>query len=326
MDAFDPLWLIDEFRACERALALRTAIELDLFTKVGAGLGTLPALAKATGASARGLRFLCDYLTVHRHLTKRAGRYSLTLNSRLYLTQDSPAYFGSAVEFLASDTYVRAFCDLGYAVARGHARKWKTEWRQFASCLAPFAPQAADFAAESLKAASAGRMRVLDLAAGHGIYGLAIATRNPRADIYALDAPDVLRVAQKNARAAGVGKRFHPIAGNAFQTRFGGDYDLVLAANIAHHLDPDANIRLFEKCRKALKPDGRLVILDFVVNEDRISPPAEAGFALHLFAIGSWDLYTLKEYRRMLRAAGFSNVRQAKRGVYRRWMITASMS
>ena len=326
MDAVDPLWLMEEFRACERALALRAAIELDLFTKVGAGQGTLASLAKATGASRRGLRFLCDYLTVQQHLAKKDGRYSLTLNSRLYLSKDSPAYFGSAIKFLASDAYVRAFCDLRSAVSRGRARKCKSEWRNFATYVAPFALHVADFAAESLKVASAGPMRVLDVAAGHGLYGLAIAARNPQTEIYALDAPDVLRVAKKNARANGAQKRFHTIPGDAFRTRFGEDYDLVLAANIVHHLDPESNVRLFEKCRDALKPNGRLVLLDFVVNEDRVSPSVEASLALHLFAIGSWDVYTFKECRRMLRAAGFRDVSQPRRGAYRRWMITASLS
>jgi SAM-dependent methyltransferase len=323
MDLFSPTWLIEEFCAYERTFALRTAIELDLFTRIGAGANTIPALAKATRASVRGLRVLCDHLTVYQHLIKEGNRYRLSLNSRVYLSKDSPAYFGSAIEFLASDIYVKAFSGLLHSVKRGRGPSPETRWPDYARFMSPLAQHMAEFMAEAMKADAAGPSRILDVAAGHGLYGLALAAVNSEAEIYALDAPQVLRVASKNARRAGVRKRFHPIPGDAFKTAFGGPYDLVLTANIAHHLQPRANIELFQKCREALKPEGKLVLLDFVVNDDRVSPPAEAAFALHLFATGSCDVYTFGEYKGMLRTAGFRGIRRGK-GAYGSWMIVAS--
>jgi SAM-dependent methyltransferase len=323
MDLFSPTWLIEEFCAYERTFALRTAVELDLFTRIGAGVNSIPALAKATRASVRGLRVLCDHLTVYQHLTKEGNRYRLSLNSKVYLSRDSPAYFGSAIEFLASDSYVRAFSDLLNSVKRGRGPSTKTRWPDYARFMSPLAQQMAAFMAEAMNVDAAGPIRILDVAAGHGLYGLALAAVNSEAEIYALDAPQVLRVAAGNARRAGVRKRFHPIPGDAFKTGFGGPYDLVLTANIAHHLEPRANIKLFQKCRAALKPGGKLVLLDFVVNDDRVSPPAEAAFALHLFATGSCDVYTFGEYQGMLRAAGFRGIRRGK-GAYGSWMIVAS--
>jgi 2-polyprenyl-3-methyl-5-hydroxy-6-metoxy-1,4-benzoquinol methylase len=324
MHEFNRNWLMEEFCAYERTLALRTAIELDLFTHIGAGASTIPALGRATRASARGLRVLCDYLTVHEHLVKRGQRYGLTLSSRLYLTKDSPAYFGSTVRFLASDAYIESLCDLLRTVKQGRARSLKTDWQDYARFMSPLALDVADFVAETITAEIAGPIKVLDVAAGHGLYGLAIAKRNPKAHIHALDFPRVLRVAAKHAREIGVRKRFHLVPGNAFEISYGGPYDLVLTANIAHHLEPAANIELFQKCRAALKAGGRLVLLDFVINDDRVSPAVEAGFALHLFATSSYGVYTLREYRRMLRAAGFRTIRQGEKGDYNRWMITAS--
>ena len=322
--SFSPAWLLDEFRAYERSLTLRTAIELDLFTRIGAGVDTIPALAKATRASVRGLRVLCDNLAAHQHLVKKSGRYRLTLNSRIFLSKDSPACFASTIRFLASDAYIKAFCDLLRSVKRGRARTLKTPWPDYARLMSPLAQDVAASVAEALTADSAGPMRVLDVAAGHGLYGLALGAHNPQAEIYALDAADVLRVAARNARRAGLGKRFHSIPGDAFTTSFGGPYDLVLAGNIAHHLEPGANIKLFRKCRAALKPKGKLVVLDFVINEDRVSPAAEAGFAIHLFATGSCDVYTLAEYRGMLRAAGFRRITQGTPRGYGSWMIVSS--
>jgi SAM-dependent methyltransferase len=336
MTELNPTWLLDEFRAFERTLALRTAIEMDLFTRIGAGANTIRALSAAAGASERGLRALCDYLTIQGHLLKQGARYSLTLNARLYLTTASPAYLGSAVKFLASDATVAAFCRLRRTVERGAASAQNVDgpgspdfveldWVEYARSMAPLAQATAQFAATALARDSAGPIQVLDLGAGHGLYGLAIAAQNPEAHIFALDAPRVLEIALENARQAGVAGRYHPIPGDAFEAGFGGPYDLVLAANLAHHLDEGANVRLFQKTRVALKPTGRIVLIEWVPNADRVSPSPDAAFALTVLATSARGaIYTLKEYSHMLRAAGFRHVRRLDTGDFGRWIITAS--
>jgi 2-polyprenyl-3-methyl-5-hydroxy-6-metoxy-1,4-benzoquinol methylase len=327
MTALNPTWLLDEFRAFERTLALRTAIEMDLFTRIGAGANTIRALSAASGASHRGLRALCDYLTVQGHLQKQGARYSLTLNSRLYLTTASPAYFGSAVKFFASDATVAAFCRLRQTVQQGTPSApdfVELDWVEYARSMAPLAEPTAQFAAAALAVDSAGPIQVLDLGAGHGLYGLAIATQNSAAHVFALDAPQVLKIAIENARQAGVARRYHPMPGDAFEKDLGGPYDLVLAANLAHHFDQASNIRLFRKARAALKPAGRLALIEWVPNADRVSPSHDAAFALTVLATSAHGaIYTLKEYSRMLRAAGFRKVRRLDTGDFGRWMITA---
>ncbi|MGP0075901.1 MAG: methyltransferase [Bryobacteraceae bacterium] len=328
MTALNPTWLLDEFRAFERSLALRTAIEMDLFTRIGNGANTIRALSAACGASERGLRVLCDYLTVQGHLLKRGARYSLTLNSRLYLTTASPAYFGSAVKFFASDATVAAFCRLRRTVEQGTASApdfVELDWVEYARSMAPLAEATAQFAAEALAVDSAGPIQVLDLGAGHGLYGLAIAARNSAAQVFALDAPRVLEIAIDKARLAGVAGRYHPIPGDAFKADLGGPYDLVLEANLAHHFDQAANVRLFQKAGAALKPAGRIALIEWVPNADRVSPAHDAAFALTVLATSARGaIYTLKEYSQMLRAAGFRKVRRLDTGDFGRWLITAS--
>jgi SAM-dependent methyltransferase len=324
MTAPNPAWLLEEFRAFERTLALRTAIEMDLFTRIGAGANTIRALAAAAHASERGLRALCNYLVVQGHLSKRGARYSLTLNTRLYLTTASPAYLGCAVKFLASDATVAAFCRLRQTVEEG-ASSVELDWVEYARSMTPLARPVAEFVATALEVDSAGPIQVLDIAAGHGSYGLAIAAQISSAQIFALDSPQVLEIAIENARQAGVAERYHPIHGDAFEAAFGGPYDLVLAANFAHHLDEAANVRLFQKILAALKPTGRIVLIDFVLNADRVSPSPDAGFALTLLATSArGTVYTFKEYSNMLRAGGFQHVRHWKTGDYGRWIISAS--
>jgi hypothetical protein len=99
----------------------------------------------------------------------------------------------------------------------------------------------------------------------------------------------------------------------------------VLTANFTHHLDQAATVRLFRKIRAALKPAGRMALIDFVLNTDRVSPAPDAAFALTLLATSAHGtVYTFKEYSQMLRAAGFRHVRHLKTGEFGRWMITAS--
>ena len=324
-DRLGPAWLLDEFRAFERSLALRTAIEMDLFTRIGAGANTVQALAAVASASERGLAALCDYLAIQGHLSKRGARYGLTLNARLYLTRDSPAYLGSAVKFLAGDATLDAFRRLSQTVQRGAVSDPKLDWVEYARSMAPLAEPVAQFAAAALEVDAAGPIQVLDIAAGHGLYGLAIAARSPSAQIFALDSPRVLKIALDNARRAGVARRYHPIRGDAFKAAFGGPYDLVLAANLAHHLDRDANIRLFRKIRCALKPAGRFALIDFILHADRLSPLPDAGFALNILATSARGaVYTFQEHSQMLRAAGFQRVRRLKTGDYARSIILAS--
>ena len=151
--------------------------------------------------------------------------------------------------------------------------------------------------------------KVLDIAAGHGIFGVAVATKNPKAQIYAVDWPKVLDVARENAEQAGVTARYHIIPGSAFDVQFGSDYDLVLITNFLHHFDPPTCTTFLRKVHTALKPGGRAAILEFVPNPDRVTPPTAAAFSLIMLAFTpSGDAYTFRELESMVKEAGFSRV------------------
>jgi ubiquinone/menaquinone biosynthesis C-methylase UbiE len=152
-------------------------------------------------------------------------------------------------------------------------------------------------------------MRVLDIAAGHGIFGIMIAQRNPKAEIVAQDWAAVLDVAKENAKAMGVGDRLRTLPGDAFTVEFGDGFDVALVTNFIHHFDHATSVGLFKKIAKALKPGGRVVVLEFVPNEDRVSPPIPAGFSLTMLAgTPQGDAYTFPEIQKMLTEGGFKNV------------------
>ena len=164
----------------------------------------------------------------------------------------------------------------------------------------------AESIAELLGAKNGKPWKVLDIAAGHGTYGITIARHNPNAQITALDWPNVLEVAKENAQKAGVAARYHLLPGSAFDIEFGTGYDLVLITGFMHHFDVATGEKLLRKVHAALAPGGQAVILDFVPNEDRVTPPSAAKFSLTMLATTpSGDAYTFAEYERMLRNAGF---------------------
>ncbi len=298
-----------------RTSAIRAGIELDVFTLIGEGAETSESLALRCRASERGIRILCDFLVVIGFLTKSGNRYQLTRDSRAFLDRRSPAYAGDmAIRVLLSPTNVESFSNLAEAVRKGGTATTEEGvvapehpiWVEFARSMAPMMAIPAELLAKLLDAEAGQRWKVLDIAAGHGKFGLAIAKHNPNAEVVAVDWRNVLVVAQEIASAEGLSNRFRTIPGSAFDVDFGGGYDLVLIANLLHHFDPTAIQKLLSKVYLSLNKGGRAVILEIISNEDRLSPSVAVEGALIMLAITpNGDTYTFREYREILARAGF---------------------
>jgi 2-polyprenyl-3-methyl-5-hydroxy-6-metoxy-1,4-benzoquinol methylase len=150
-------------------------------------------------------------------------------------------------------------------------------------------------------------LRVLDVAAGHGLFGITVARQHPKATITALDWANVLAVANENARNAGVADRVKLLPGNAFELDWGGPYDVVLLTNFFHHFDVPTCERLAAKAHAALAPGGRAITLEFIPEADRVTPTGTATFALTMLATtAQGDAYTFAEYDGIFSRAGFA--------------------
>ena len=301
--------------AFQETEALKAAIELDIFTAIAEGANTAELLAAKTGTSERGMRILCDYFTVKQFLSKKANQYSLTEDSATFLNRHSPACLASMIDFLASPWSRKNFGALAEAVRKGgtasetgdHTKAHEEIWVNFARSMAPLTIPAAEFIAGLTGAAEGQPCKVLDVAAGHGMYGIAVARRNPSAQIVAVDWPAVLEVARENARKLGVAERHATRPGSAFEVEFGNGYDFALLTNIFHHFDVPTCEKLMRRIHRALKPGGKAITLEFVPNEDRVSPPMAAAFSLVMLAgTDLGDAYTFAQFERMLGNAGFA--------------------
>jgi SAM-dependent methyltransferase len=316
MSAPSPDLFLEAALAYQKTASIKAAIALDLFTAIAQEEGVLDRVAARVGAASRGVRILCDYLTVHGFLEKHDGNYSLSPSTALFLTTTSPAWMGSVIHFLCSPEFMDLFLDDPVAFVRHGGSPGLANiapdnriWVKFAKAMVPFiAPVAAALAEEAAHWPSPPR-RVLDIAAGHGMFGISVAKAVPGSDITAIDWEAVLQVAVENARAAGVEGRYRTVAGSAFETDWGTEFDLILLTNFLHHFDHETCVNLLAKAKGSLRRGGRVVAVDLVPNPDRISPPFPAMFSfVMLGTTPRGDAYTARQYEEMGRAGGFQTV------------------
>jgi len=310
-----PALLFDTINAHQRTEAIKTAIELKLFTAIAVGKTTTPEIAEACQASERGTRILCDYLVIIGFLTKENGKYGLTPDSAMFLDKRSPAYMGSVIDFMLSPMLTDNFKRLTDAVKKGGSAADDDAvvapdhpvWVKFARAMAPMMAMPSQLLAKLADPNANQKLKILDIAAGHGLFGLAFARQDSQAEVTAVDWPNVLDVAKENAQHAGVSDRYHTRPGSAFDVDYGTGFDIVLLTNFLHHFDVPTCEALLRKVRASLADGGRAVTLEFVPNDDRVTPPQAAAFSMMMLgATPGGDAYTFAELERMFKTAGFS--------------------
>jgi 2-polyprenyl-3-methyl-5-hydroxy-6-metoxy-1,4-benzoquinol methylase len=226
---------------------------------------------------------------------------------------------GLAFKFLMHPTQLAHFEHLTRAVRNGGSSEEDTTlapndpiWIEFARGMAPMMVPPAQAIAGLLAPELGSRpsAKILDIAASHGLFGITVAQRLPKAHIYALDWANVLEVARANAAKQALAGRYHLLPGSAFDVDYGTGFDAILITNLLHHFEPAANEKMLKKAYNALNPGGQVIILEFVPNDDRVSPPVPALFSLTMLGnTPQGDAYTLAEYATMCRNAGLETPR-----------------
>jgi SAM-dependent methyltransferase len=306
----NPTLIWETITAHHRSAALKAAVELGVFTALHNGPLTAAELASGAGVAERPMRILCDFLTVQGLIGKADGHYFHTPTSAMFLDSHSPASMAPTLPFLMNDKVMKATHLLTETIRQNRtaleeplAGDEVREWVTFARTMQPMMAGAAEFIAGVIMRAGV-PAKVLDVAASHGLFGIAVARLAPTCEIVAQDFPSVLQVTAENARAAGVPITLLP--GSAFTAELGTGYDAVIVTNLFHHFKAPDNVALMKRFHAALRPGGRMLTLEFVPNEDRVSPPVPASFSLMMLAnTPEGDAYTMAEYSQMLDAAGF---------------------
>lgn len=306
----NPQLVFETITAHQRSAALKAGVELGVFDALGDGPATAAQLAARAGVPERGIRILCDCLTIFGLITRNDGHYAHTPTSAVFLDSRSPASMAPTIPFLMNDKILAASRGLTETIRRGHtvleeplAGEEVKEWVTFARTMQPMMRAPAEFIADAVVRDGAPK-KVLDVAASHGLFGFAVARRAPQCEIVALDFPNVLEVTQEHARTLGIPITLLP--GSAFTADLGTGYDAILVTNLFHHFSAAECETLMRRFHAALRPGGRMVTFEFVPNEDRLTPPVPAQFAMMMLGnTPSGDAYTMGDYAKMLANAGF---------------------
>jgi len=300
---------------------LAAGVQFGVFAQIAAGRQTPEEIAQAAGTSRRGTRMLLDALVAAELLTKNGRQYRLTPGAAQYLVPDSPDYVGGMME---QDASWLPWNHLAEAVRSGKPHL-EVEQQQNAEAFFPrlvrtlhvFNREPARRAAAALGAAEAadGR-RVLDVACGSGVWGIAFAEAHPQTRVTAQDFPGMLEETRQYLKRHGVEGRYDFLPGDLKQAGFGRDrYDVALLGNIAHSEGERSTRDLFRRLFPALRKGGRIAIVDMIPHDDRSGPPFPVFFALQMLLHSEQgDTYTLAEYSAWLREAGFARVETADIG------------
>ncbi len=303
--------LIDEIMGYRKAKILMVAAYLDVFTPLETPRSAA-ALARLLSLDARAVEILLDALAAIGYLSKRGRLYANAPIAARYLVRGRPGYMGDNLKY--QEMIWDAWGDLRHSIGKGGAVRpleyWLLRHKGFTQEYIRGMDNIARGPAAEIAAIAgpAPGSRLLDVGAGPGTYSLAFLRANPEMRATLLDLPSTLKVTRRMlAEHPRLAARARLKAGNYRDAAFGSaEYDLVLLSHITHDESPEVNRRLIEESWRALKPGGRIIIHDFMLDADRVRPVFGALFSVHMLAYTEGGrTYTATEYEKWLRRAGF---------------------
>jgi 3-hydroxy-5-methyl-1-naphthoate 3-O-methyltransferase len=303
-------------------LIIQAAVQHRLFDLLDESPKTIKELAKKTGASARGLTAIANALVGFNFLSRQGDRYRLTPESAAFLVSTRPGYLGALYNHM-SQQILPKWLHLPDVVRSGKPADLVNEQKrgaaffaQFVEAIFPMSYLSARALGEHLKISKTKKpVSVLDIAAGSGVWGIALAEQSPLVSISAVDWPEVLKVTRKVAKQRGVGDRLKTIPGDLLKVDFGTGHQVATLGHILHSEGRERSRQLLRKLFKALAPGGTIVIAEFVPNDARTGPPAPLIFAVNMLVnTTEGDTFTFAEMSQWLREAGFTKPRQLDAG------------
>ncbi|BBB33371.1 O-methyltransferase family protein [Thermotomaculum hydrothermale] len=308
--------LMNLARKWQESRVFLAACELDIFSHLSE-FKSSGELAEELKVKERYLDRLLNTLVVLGLLEKRDGRFKNTDAANTYLDKKSRDYLLGLTHqchvfygwSLLTDVVKNGIPsrELGFGKPiENWLEPFITAMQQYASERAPKLIDLIDFS---------NCKKFLDLGGGSGANSVEVARRYPDIDVFIFDLTDVIPITKKFVSKAGDFKNIHYIEGDYLKDSIGEGYDVILLSNIIHAHGKDEVIKIFKRCNNALKDKGRIIIHDFLVNEDRVSPPWSVFFAINMLVhTKNGDTYTEREIREFFKEANFSFVSNTPTG------------
>ncbi len=299
-------------------LLLETGIRHRIFDVLDSGPKTISELHKETGASERGLTAVMNALVGLNFLAKDPqGSFSLTPESAAFLVSSKPGFQGGLLRH-GSQHLIPRFLHLNEVVATGKPSSAVNQealggnfFQDFVMDIFPMSYPSAQTLARHLNLGRAGEpVSVLDLAAGSGVWGVALAQSSEHVRVTAVDWPEVIPVTRKTASRFGLAERFSFVEGDILQADFGSGHSVATLGHILHSEGRERSQALLAKTLQALAPGGTIAIAEFLVNADRTGPVNGLFFAVNMLVnTDNGDSYSFDEIAKWLGAAGFIDAR-----------------
>jgi SAM-dependent methyltransferase len=297
-------------------LILATALEYRVFDRLDPSPQTVGELAAQTGASVRGLSAILNALVGFGLLRRVGPRYALTPESAAFLVSSKPTYHGDFFRHISQ--LLPRWMQLPEVVRSGRPFATVNDEDQgaeffagFVESLFPLSYGAAHKLGEHLGVPQAtSPVSVLDIGAGSGVWGIALALQSPLVQIRAVDWARVLEVTKALARRHGVGDRLTTSAGDLLEADFGTGHHVATIGHILHSEGCDRSRQLLRRTFAALAPGGTVAISEFLPDDNRCGPPMPLIFAVNMLVnTENGGTFTFTELSNWLREAGFVNPR-----------------
>jgi hypothetical protein len=299
-------------------VVLEAATRHRVFDVLDGGPKTLKETAAATGASERGLRAVMNVLVGLNFLAKVDGqRYALTPESETFLVSTKPGFQGGFLRH-ASGQLIPKWLQLNEIVSTGKPAVSVNQegagsdfFQRFVVDIFPMSyPSALALAKHLALNQSAGGVKVLDLAAGSGVWGIALAQSSDRVTVTAVDWADVLPATRETVGRFGLPDRFTFVSGDLLTADFGHGHNVATLGHILHSEGEARSRSLLRKTFESLAPGGTIAIAEFLVNADRMGPVMSLFFAANMLVnTDDGDTYSFEEIRGWLMEAGFTDAR-----------------
>lgn len=297
-------------------LILEAAIRHRVFDVLDAGPKTVQEVRKDTGASERGLSAIMNALVGLNFLAKDSqGRYSLTPESSAFLVSTKPGFQGGLIRH-CSEHLIPKWLSLNEIVATGRPVQAVNQqsggsefFEKFVVDIFPMSyPSAQNLARHLNLSAATQSVRVLDLAAGSGVWGIALAQSSEKVHVTAVDWAKVLPITRKTVARFGLTERFSFVEGDLLQADFGSNQTVATLGHILHSEGIERSRQLLAKTFRALASGGTIAIAEFLVNTDRTGPVNGLFFAVNMLVnTDTGDTFSFEEISRWLAEAGFVN-------------------
>ncbi|MBN1315713.1 MAG: methyltransferase [Anaerolineales bacterium] len=303
--------LMDMLTQYQTPAIIMAAQKLGVIQALGSGSATLPELAQRLNMPQRSLGILLRACVALELLGFKDDRFSNGVMAQSVLVPGAPGYIGRLVDKEAF--FYRAWAGLeecvrfdtaALAPIRDRARENPETTRMFLTALDDIAKLYAGDMAPCLDLS--GCNRLLDVGGGVGTFACALAKRYPKLDVTILELPEVIPWAEAYVAESGMSGRIDLMAGDFMSDEFPAGYDSILFSNIFHDNPTTINQGLLVKAFRALKEGDRVIIYDFLLEPNRITPAGSAIFAVMMLVENpGGNVYTGEQYESWLGGAGF---------------------